>query len=324
MKIDILLATYNGEKFIREQIESLQRQTFTDWRLLVSDDGSIDKTMEIVAEMATEDPRIKDVSSEEKRYSSTGNFIYLLTRSTADYAMFCDQDDVWLPTKVEHTLNKMKQVEQQESTERPVAIYANSTVVNERLEVTEPSFMRTLSFKPETYTKCKALVSNICQGSTMMLNRALVSRINELSIPDAYPQHDYWAAAIALYEGSLVYLNEQMLLYRQHSGNDVGVQYVLSPMERLRSIVKAAITIDWVQDMKKSENKYLERASAILDSDMRLNPEDAQVLQEIVKSGRGGLISRIETLKKYQMFRESSFYRRCYQAAGILFSCLGA
>lgn len=322
--IDILMATYNGEKYIAEQVESLQKQTFTDWRLLVADDGSTDRTLEIIRKMQTKDSRIEFAPAHEPFHSSTKNFLYLLEKSTAPYVMFCDQDDVWLPEKIEHTFAKMKEAERSQEVGKAVLVYADSRVVNENLEVTEPSFMHTVSFRPETYNLYKSLVANICQGATMMLNRPLANKVNNFSIPDAYPQHDYWVAAIALACGSLGFLDEQTLLYRQHSSNDVGVMYVLSPLGRLKSILKTLISVDWIKDMAASESAYVNRARAILNADLALKNSDVLALNEIVQSSERNYMARIKILKRYQMFKDFSLYKRFYQAAGILFSCLGA
>lgn len=320
--IDILLATYNGEKYIAEQIESLQKQTFTDWRLLVADDGSTDKTLEIIREMQSKDPRIEFASAHEPFHSSTKNFLYLLEKSTAPYVMFCDQDDVWLPNKIVESFKKLREVEQ--GGDVPAAIFTDSTVVDADLEVTEPSFLETLYFKPKTYTLYKSLVNNICQGSTMMLNRALACLVNSVSIPDAYPQHDYWVAVIALACGRLGFLEKQTLLYRQHANNDVGARHILTPLGRLKSILKTLFSVDWIKDMAASESAYVDKARAILNADLDLKNSDVAALKEIIQSSESNFIARIKILKKYQMFSEFSLYKKCYQAAGILFSSLGA
>lgn len=315
--VDILLATYNGEKYIAEQIESIQNQTFTDWRLLVSDDGSTDNTLDIVRTFQKNDARIELVPEHEPTGSSTSNFLYLLKQSTAPYAMFCDQDDVWLSEKIEHTLAKMKETEKVKS--KPIAVFSDSVVVNETLEVIEPSFMNTMHFKPDNYTLYKALVNNICQGSTMMLNKALISRVNAMGILDAYPQHDYWAAVIALSEGSLLYLNEQTLLYRQHGNNAVGASPVLTSTNRFKSILKTVVSVSWSKNMSLSETEYFERASGLLESKLHLDVKSLEALNDVVESGEKNFRTGIKVLKKYRMFKEISLYKKCYQIVGIFF-----
>ena len=95
-QIDILMATYNGGRYVAQQIRSLQNQTYADWTLWVHDDGSTDDTIPILCRMALSDERIHIVQDEVRLHDPAWNFMYLLRLSRADYAIFCDQDDLWL------------------------------------------------------------------------------------------------------------------------------------------------------------------------------------------------------------------------------------
>ena len=102
MHVDILMATYNGGKYLRNQLLSLQQQTHKDWILWVRDDGSTDDTMVILLEFAESDDRIKIVGKTRgERLGPGGNFLGLTKYSTADYVIFCDQDDIWFEKKLE-------------------------------------------------------------------------------------------------------------------------------------------------------------------------------------------------------------------------------
>lgn len=322
--IDILLATYNGEKYIAEQIASLRAQTFVDWRLLISDDGSTDGTLEIVRELQLADSRIELLPEHEPCGSSTGNFLYLLKQSAAPYVMFCDQDDVWLPEKIEHTYAKMCEVEAGFNVGLPAAVYSDATCVDENLEVIAPSHIGTLNFDAQGFTLYRALVDNVCQGSTMLMNRALVERVLALPVPAEFPQHDYWAAAIALAEGELTYLDEQTLLYRQHANNDVGIQLKATPAERIGSIAKTAVSGNWAKEMGRSETAFVRRAQILLDSDLKMPADKRAALEVIATSSSLGFPARIKILKKYQLFKEAGAYKKLYQTAGVLFSSFGA
>lgn len=318
--VDILLATYNGEKYIAEQIESLQKQTFTDWRLLVSDDGSTDETVSIVKAIQQKESRIELAPDHEPTGSPANNFLYLLEKSTAPYVMFCDQDDVWLPEKIAKTFDAMKAVGSDATL--PVAVHTDSIVVDEELRVLLPSFLGTHFHGPEDYTLYKALVSNICQGSTMMLNRPLIKRVLGVRAPKEFPQHDYWAAVVALGEGRLVCLEKPTLLYRQHGGNVVGAQEPLTPFGRMASIVKTVFSVYWVKEMIDSETEYFDRAKALMAADLNLSVEAHAALSEIASSESGNYHLRIKVLEKYRMQKELSLYQRLYQRAGILFHSL--
>ena len=120
--VDILMATYNGEAFVEEQVQSIINQTYTDWRLLVHDDGSTDKTMEILHRLAEEDERVVVIEDGVQHLGVAKNFIHLAKQSTAAYCMFCDQDDVWLPNKVEKMVHAIEQYNQGV----PQVVYTNA------------------------------------------------------------------------------------------------------------------------------------------------------------------------------------------------------
>ena len=111
-KIDILLAAYNGERYIAEQLDSLLSQTFQDFRILIRDDGSSDNTPAIIEEYSRKYPgQVEIVHDDVVCKDPVKNFFELLKHARADYVMFCDQDDVWLPKRVQATYDRMKEVE---------------------------------------------------------------------------------------------------------------------------------------------------------------------------------------------------------------------
>ena len=130
--IDILLATYNGEKYLKEQIESILNQTYSNIRLIISDDCSTDKTKEIIKEYEEKDDRIISYSH-EKNLGYVKNFEFLLSKVENEIYMLSDQDDVWLPIKVEHTYDKLKETDADLE-------FTDLEVVNEKLETINQSF----------------------------------------------------------------------------------------------------------------------------------------------------------------------------------------
>ena len=101
MKVNIVLSTYNGARFLAEQLESIQKQTFTDWQLLIRDDGSTDTTPKIISEFVASDPRIRFINEHDRQNVGViKNFFTLVKYDVADYYFFSDQDDVWLPDKL--------------------------------------------------------------------------------------------------------------------------------------------------------------------------------------------------------------------------------
>ena len=218
-EIDILLASYNGEKYIAEQIESILSQTFTDWRLLIRDDGSTDNTPAIIESYAEKYPgKIEVVHDDKGGGNLVKNFFELLGHAEADYVMFCDQDDYWLPEKIRITLERMKEAEY-ENPDTPVMIFTGLELTDEKLRSMK-KFMA-VSIAEFLYTFDCLIISNCVSGCTEMLNRPLYSNIGEWS-ENISCLHDHWTAIYASAFGTVCHVSQALVLYRQHSGNQVG------------------------------------------------------------------------------------------------------
>ena len=222
--IDILVATYNGERFVGEQIESIQRQTYGSWRLLVSDDCSADGTLEVVRRYAAEDGRIRIVSEGVKHGGAKENFFALMGYSDAPYCMFCDQDDVWLPEKVRQCLAEMRRLEAEASPGAPLLVFCDMKVVDERLSVISDSFERFENLNPQRTELRHVLAQALGAGCTFLMNRALAERALECRDLDAVDMHDWWVTLVAAAFGRISFVDEPLSLYRQHGGNEVGAR----------------------------------------------------------------------------------------------------
>ncbi|MBQ7154069.1 MAG: glycosyltransferase family 2 protein [Synergistaceae bacterium] len=217
-EVDILMAAYNGEKYIAEQIESILAQTFQDFRLLIRDDGSTDNTPAIIEKYAAKYPgKIEVVHDDVDCHSAVKNFFQLLTYARADYVMFSDQDDVWLPYKVQISLDYMKEAERKNPGE-PVLVFTGLHVVDAKLKSMD-RFMA-LGLMRARYTTVELLLANCVSGCTEMANRKLYEALGSYS-----PQimiHDYWMALYAYACGVICNVPMALILYRQHSNNLIG------------------------------------------------------------------------------------------------------
>ena len=238
-KIAILLATYNGAKYIREQLDSLFQQSCGDFHLYIRDDGSKDDTLKIVEEYRQKFPdRITVLEDSQKRIGAAKSFMTLLQNVDSDYYMFCDQDDIWLPTKVEKTLARMKEIEgyAQDAAETahaketapavetaPILVATDLKVVDEQLSPIKNSFNADL--KIDVFRKHPELicVRHVVTGCTMMFNRAA----KEASLPMSprATMHDEWVALCVHFKGGIIsILDEATILYRQHTSNTLGAE----------------------------------------------------------------------------------------------------
>jgi rhamnosyltransferase len=210
--VTVLMATYNGDRHIEAQLESLQNQTYSNWELIIRDDCSSDNTVNILKLFQKTDPRITILPSSEN-YGVVKNFSTLLKEvQDRNYIMFCDQDDLWLPNKIEESLGHFLSLEQKDK-KRPLLLYTNLKYVTENLstelgEVRIPipeNVFNFLIFQPFIY------------GCTMLFNKALLEHLGK--IPEEAENHDYWTALTAAAYGTVIHLDKVTILYRQHSSN---------------------------------------------------------------------------------------------------------
>lgn len=221
--IQILLASFNGERFIGRQLESLLAQSYRNWELLLSDDLSQDATTAIVARYAAQDSRICDVGNTHAHGNARDNFFDLVERATAPYLAFCDQDDVWLIDKLEREMAEMRCLEEQYGKEVPLLVFSDLAVVDESLEVIAPSFQVFSGLNPERVSLANLLAQNVSPGCVMLANRALYH--NVMCLPQNRTlviMHDWWFMLTAAALGHIGYVPEATMLYRQHGDNSVG------------------------------------------------------------------------------------------------------
>lgn len=223
--IDILLATYNGQAYLREQIDSILAQSNQDWQLLIRDDASDDDTLSIIKDyVAKYSDRIKLIEDNGGHLGTKLNFERLLENSNSEYIMFCDQDDVWLPRKVEATLKLMKATEKSYP-DKPILVHTDLRVVNSQLKTIAESMWRYQGISPEIGNNLnKVMLQNVATGCTVMINEK--AKVVSLPIPKEAVMHDWWIAINVAKHGKIVYIPDQLVLYRQHSNNAVGAKKV--------------------------------------------------------------------------------------------------
>lgn len=210
--LDILMATYNGEAFVEEQVRSIMQQSFADWRLLVHDDGSTDATLDILQRLAQEDKRIVLLQDDMCHLGVARNFIHLVSQSIAPYCMFCDQDDVWLSEKVE---KMMRAIESYDQT-KPQVVYSNACLWNPECGIL--SNKNTLTY-PTTVRQTLFLNTGI-QGAAAIFNRAMCDVLRQEL--DFYAMHDHVLLLAGICMGEVHYMHESLMYYRQHANNLTG------------------------------------------------------------------------------------------------------
>lgn len=223
----ILLATYNGEKYLEEQLESLLSQTYREFVCYIHDDKSSDKTCEIIDSYCKKYPDIFVRWTYDGRHGAVGNFMsmiqYAAKNCNEKYVLFCDQDDVWLPDKVECEVNRLKELEQKNSS-TPILVYCDQKLVDSELKVFAESSMKYLNYT-RANEKFKSLVfENCAAGCVIAINRKLLLMGASFELWDSIVMHDWWVMLIASVYGKIDYIDKALMLYRQHGNNTLGAE----------------------------------------------------------------------------------------------------
>lgn len=225
-KVQVLLSTYNGGKYLEEQLESILKQDYPDISVLIRDDGSSDHTLNIIKKYVEYDSRISYYSG--VNIGVINSFFDLMKNAdiTADYFAFSDQDDVWKPNKISKAIVKLEGNHQD-----PILYCSDTELVNEELDPIK-SHIKKARITPGFGN---ALVENVCVGCTCVFNLKLLELVKN-HIPDYTIMHDWWLYLSASAFGKVVYDENAYILYRQHSGNVMGMR--LNYIEEFKSRVK--------------------------------------------------------------------------------------
>lgn len=232
----ILLATYNGEPFIRPLLDSILRQRDTDWRLLARDDGSTDGTRAVLEKAAMADPRICLVDTPGERLGSAGSFFALMRHALAQGAhhfALCDQDDVWAEDKLATMRGAVSRAEDCAPSGTPILAWSDLEWVDARgCRIAASHFRRAHAAAALAGGGAWLLAMNVVPGCAMVGNRALLERATPQ--PQGVVHHDWWLALVAAAMGRIVVVDRPLVQYRQHGTNAVGAA---PPWSRVRRAI---------------------------------------------------------------------------------------
>ncbi len=238
-QIDVLLATYNGEKYIKEQIDSILKQTYKNIRLIISDDCSTDNTVRILEEYKEKDNRI-EIYTQTENLGVVKNIEFLLKKVENELYMLSDQDDVWLPEKIEKSIKTLKE-------QNADLVFGDLVVVDKDLNTIYPSFgdFMLLNDKIKKYIGTNKInyLYNCVTGCTVLSKKNLIEKILPFPTTSKYLIHDFWIGLIVSINGKMAYMPEKYIKYRQHGNNEVGTKKVSHEMENLEEIRELFINV---------------------------------------------------------------------------------
>jgi len=212
--IDILMSTYNGDKYLENQILSLQQQTHKNWRLFIRDDGSTDSTQEIIAHCCQNDERIERIEDDMGNLGVAKSFFQLLQYSTAEYVIFCDQDDIWLEKKLELLL---KAAIEHLDMDLPSMVYCDGYAYSSEKGII---LSNSISHLHADNLQEFLFFNSGYQGCSILFNQKLATMAKQYD--KAFYMHDDIVSLIGHTFGQVYFLPVPLMLYRQHEHNATG------------------------------------------------------------------------------------------------------
>jgi len=298
--VAVIMATYNGGNYVRQQLESILASSFCDFEIFIYDDGSKDNTISIIRELQEQYPSKIYLHQNEQNLGVTRNFLQALANSTADYIMLCDQDDVWKKDKIAKTLKRMKNMESQLGKNIPLAVFTDADIVDENLKIISNSFFKFNKLNPHKTDLAHILMENKLIGCTVMVNSQVRRLLHNYPLPKHARFHDWWIALISSSMGKISFIEEATLLYRQHSGNLVGgsgfAAYLKSRLANIKKQKQA------LQSLYAQAEEFL----AIYD-DILPDESKRQIREFAALSGMGFMQKRMLILRKG--YTKSGFLR---------------
>lgn len=300
-QINVILATYNGSKYIKEQIESILNNDYPNVKIWVFDDGSTDGTDEIVKQYERDFSGKINFQKNSENKGLTRNFLEGVSRVIdlekekihhkyfKSYYMFSDQDDVWHKDKIKKTLYKMKSMEKRKGDHLPIAVFTDALVVDEHLNLLNTSFHNSNKLDVTKTDLPHLLMENKLIGCTIMFNQPLVQKLDQQD-KEGIRFHDWWIALIATSFGYIGYVKDATLSYRQHGRNIVGDQSFKKYM--INRLVH-------IKNQRKSVEKNMTQANSFLATyEASLGNKEKEILLTFINiNTQNWLLKRINILK---------------------------
>jgi glycosyltransferase involved in cell wall biosynthesis len=298
-EVEILLATYNGELYLREQIDSILGQDYPNLRLLASDDGSSDGTVAILNEYAARFPdRVRMLAEMEGSGHPRRNFLRLMKAATGEYIGFSDQDDVWIPEKVSLSMGALLQMENKNGKATPLLVFTDLVVVDERLQTLHPSFWKREGLWVKNVHRLqRVLGENAVTGCTAMINRSMCNLA--LQMPEEAEMHDRWICLLSAAFGAAEAIPQPTVLYRQHGNNVIGSAGQDTSIGALASRARES------SGRRKDRIKCERQVEALLRlHGQQMKPRRREILEAYLRSGRSeSAWERVGTTLRYGFFR---------------------
>ncbi|RRD95386.1 glycosyltransferase family 2 protein [Clostridiales bacterium COT073_COT-073] len=284
--IQVIMSTYNGEKFLTEQLDSILTQEMVKVDILVRDDGSVDDTLAILEEYQKKYTNFRYFAGQNCGVIQSFFEAMKYSEEEAEYYAFADQDDVWLPQKLQIAIERLKEIR----FDLP-ALYCSKTIlVDEELN----ELPMQINEREKIPSFGNALVENICTGCTAVMNKALFKKIKE-HVPEYTVMHDWWFYLTASYFGEVIYDEEGYILYRQHGHNVLGSRNTYLKEFKARA-----------KNFKKHRGQVRKQAISFYKSykeELLINPQARRLLAQLLNAKKNWRY-------KWALIKNSNIYRQ--------------
>ena len=300
-KLAILMATYNGEKYLREQIDSILNQTYQDFDLYIRDDNSTDNTINIIKEYLKKYPqKIFFVQDGRTAKGACNNFMFLLEHvhniNKYEMFMFSDQDDFWINDKVELTINKYNELMDKD---QPILIHTDLFVVDSNLKLINKSFIQYSDLNANYNKFNNYLIQNNVTGCTTFVNKSLVELV-DFNIKNIC-MHDWYFALIASAFGHVIFIDKQTIKYRQHINNVLGAKKIKGIKGIYYKLLKN-------NTIKKDLNNVFEQAESFRKNYYNLlKDENKNTIDQFCK------IKKVSKIEKLIIISKNKFYKHGFK-----------
>ncbi|MEZ8337464.1 glycosyltransferase family 2 protein [Vibrio cyclitrophicus] len=222
--VSVALATYNGEEYIEEFLESVLSQSYKNIELIIYDDCSTDSTVAILKKIASKEPRIC-FYQQKSNIGFVKNFESVLTKCSGDYIALADQDDIWEKNKIELLMKNIEDFD---------LIHSDALLIDAKGEIFSNSYTNSSNKLVYPEKLEDIIVNNPVTGCTTLVSQSLL--VSALPFPKNILVHDQWLACLAITGRGIKYLDEPLIRYRQHDKNQIGAKSKKSILYKLRNI----------------------------------------------------------------------------------------
>lgn len=295
MNVVVLLSTYNGEKYLAKQLDSLLSQKYQNFVIYIRDDGSHDCTAKIIDEYCNKESKIVKLE-DSVNVGCAASFLTLMNNCKADVYIFCDQDDVWLPNKIERIVDFFSA---QDMTQ-PILYHADLQVVDENLDTIHPSFLQYQKMSAlDAMNKNNLYIQNFVVGCTCAVNSSLaeltLSALKTSQYKDV-AMHDWWLAITAKLFGKIYYDDVKPIMYRQHANNVLGAK-----SSGILRFLKLGLNGQGIKRVSSFRQKIVKQNKLLMEVyHDKLKVEQRKNLEAVVNalSEKGGFLPLIKCFRR--------------------------